>query len=398
MCGWAVTGQRSPARAAAAGSGRWRQWRGGQTTMRLATEVAVACVGKTAATREEKEAGVSGGWQRWLVTGLGRYVRWLAVAADGLRARGKRPEQQGCVGGLRQRVEAAVAGEAAMRAGNRGGDGLCGEDGQGQRRSVGEGYGRVDIWGSYYGRGDGDMVGDGSSREERNRGGRRRKRRPRERGIWWPAAAAGRRGIEVAGGGRGQRRCAAAAVGEEERRWWPATVKGGPMMNPLYPRMRTDFLDGKKETRLGRLLMIEPIEVKDLEHEEEDFDHEEEDTEEESQLVDCMMHALASYANPQTMKVGGLLKHQPITILDIGSTNNFMNCKVATHMTLHIEDCSKFDVKVIDHRILKCNRRCPRVKLLLQDQEIITDFFLLPLDDYEAVLSIKWMTTLGDVS
>ncbi|RRT39246.1 hypothetical protein B296_00056057 [Ensete ventricosum] len=34
---------------------------------------------------------------------------------------------------------------------------------------------------------------------------------------------------------------------------------------------------------------------------------------------------------------------------------------------------------------------------LWTDQEIIVDFFLLPLDDYEAVLGIEWLTTLGDV-
>ena len=99
------------------------------------------------------------------------------------------------------------------------------------------------------------------------------------------------------------------------------------------------------------------------------------------------------------MKVGGLLKQQPITVLiDTGSTNNFLNSKVAARMTLHIEGCSKFDVKVADGRILKCDQRCLQVKLLLQDQEIITDFFLLPIDDYEAVLGIEWLTTLGDVS
>ncbi|RZR83489.1 hypothetical protein BHM03_00010098 [Ensete ventricosum] len=55
------------------------------------------------------------------------------------------------------------------------------------------------------------------------------------------------------------------------------------------------------------------------------------------------------------------------------------------------------DVKVVDDRILKCDRRCPCVKLMLQDQEIVADFFLL-LDDYEAVLGIEWLTMLGDVS
>ncbi|RWW55927.1 hypothetical protein BHE74_00037387, partial [Ensete ventricosum] len=63
-------------------------------------------------------------------------------------------------------------------------------------------------------------------------------------------------------------------------------------------------------------------------------------------------------------------------------------------MALHIEDCSWIDVKVVDDRILKCDRRCPCVKLMLQDQEIVADFFLL-LDDYEAVLGIEWLTMLG---
>ena len=145
--------------------------------------------------------------------------------------------------------------------------------------------------------------------------------------------------------------------------------------------------------------MIEPVEEEVIEHLEESLEHEEEDMEEEPQPTDITVHALAGYSNPQTMKVGGLLKQQPITVLiDTGSTNNFLNSKVAARMALHIEGCSKFDVKVADGRILKCDQRCPQVKLLLQDQEIITDFFLLPIDDYEAVLGIEWLTTLGDVS
>ncbi|RWW83455.1 hypothetical protein BHE74_00008074 [Ensete ventricosum] len=64
----------------------------------------------------------------------------------------------------------------------------------------------------------------------------------------------------------------------------------------------------------------------------------------------------------------------------------------------HTQGVPTFDVKVVDDRILKCDRRCPHVKLMLQDQEIIDDFFPLPLDDYEVVLSIEWLITLGDVS
>ncbi|RRT65333.1 hypothetical protein B296_00000531 [Ensete ventricosum] len=61
----------------------------------------------------------------------------------------------------------------------------------------------------------------------------------------------------------------------------------------------------------GRLLLIEPLE----DVEEEVQEHKVEVTDEEEQPVDITMHALAGYANPQTMKIGGFLKQQLITIL-----------------------------------------------------------------------------------
>ncbi|RRT54322.1 hypothetical protein B296_00019788 [Ensete ventricosum] len=149
----------------------------------------------------------------------------------------------------------------------------------------------------------------------------------------------------------------------------------------------------------GWLLMIELVEDEDNEPSEEGLELEEEAMEEEPQLADYAVHTLAGYSNPQMMKVGGLLKQQPITVLiDTGSTNNFFNSKFTAHLALQIKGCNKFDVKVIDGRILNCDQRCPWVKLLLQDQEVVADFFLLLIDDYEAMLRIEWLTMLGDIS
>ena len=116
----------------------------------------------------------------------------------------------------------------------------------------------------------------------------------------------------------------------------------------------------------GGLLMIEPIEEEVIEHPEESLEHEEEDAEEEPQPTEVMVHTLASYSNPQTMKIGGLLKQQPITVLiDTGSTTNFLNSKLAVRISLPIENHCRFDVKVTDGRILNCDRRRPQEKLLL---------------------------------
>ncbi|RWW72642.1 hypothetical protein BHE74_00019538 [Ensete ventricosum] len=105
--------------------------------------------------------------------------------------------------------------------------------------------------------------------------------------------------------------------------------------------------------------MIEPSD--ESKQEEEDLEHEEENTEEDLQPIDCMVHALVGYANPQMIKIGGFLKQEPITVLiDTESSNNFMDNKVAARMTLQIEDYSRFDVKVADGRVLKCGKKCPR--------------------------------------
>ncbi|RWV92837.1 hypothetical protein BHE74_00022598 [Ensete ventricosum] len=95
--------------------------------------------------------------------------------------------------------------------------------------------------------------------------------------------------------------------------------------------------------------MIEPIEEFEL----EDVDCEFEEDTEDPQLAVGIVHTLACHANLQMMKIEGFLKHQPVTVLiDTGSTNNFVDNKVAARLTLQIEDCSRFDVKVADDRIL----------------------------------------------
>ncbi|KAJ8459415.1 hypothetical protein OPV22_032341 [Ensete ventricosum] len=95
----------------------------------------------------------------------------------------------------------------------------------------------------------------------------------------------------------------------------------------------------------GRLLMIEPAEDEDNETYEEALEPKEETMEEESQPDNYAVHALVGYSNPQMMKVGGLLKQQLITVLiNTGSTNNFLNSKVAARLALQIEGCNKLDV------------------------------------------------------
>ncbi|RRT47277.1 hypothetical protein B296_00039121 [Ensete ventricosum] len=83
-----------------------------------------------------------------------------------------------------------------------------------------------------------------------------------------------------------------------------------------------------------KFLMIKSIK-EELEAKDTDPSFEDKDTEENAEPVTSTVHALTDYVEPQPMEVEGFLKHQPETILiDTGSTNNFMDKKVAAPTVL----------------------------------------------------------------
>jgi hypothetical protein len=89
-------------------------------------------------------------------------------------------------------------------------------------------------------------------------------------------------------------------------------------------------------------------------------------------------HAIINYSNPQAMRVNGLIKLQLVTIfIDTSSTSTFMDTDTAT--------------------LLSLLRYEPQSEVTMQDYEIRIDLFLLPLKNYEVVLDIEWLQTLGDV-
>ncbi|RRT37122.1 hypothetical protein B296_00033251 [Ensete ventricosum] len=98
---------------------------------------------------------------------------------------------------------------------------------------------------------------------------------------------------------------------------------------------------------------------------------------------------LAGYTKLQKLKIKGFLEQQSVIILvDARSTHNFMSNKVATHLMLQKENYNGFKVKAANCQILKCNQKCPWVKLILQEQDVVAKFFLLPLDDFDIVFGI----------
>ncbi|RRT52444.1 hypothetical protein B296_00008296 [Ensete ventricosum] len=107
------------------------------------------------------------------------------------------------------------------------------------------------------------------------------------------------------------------------------------------------------------------------------------------QLATRMVPTLAGYTNLQKLKIEGFLEQQfVIVLIDARSTHNFISSKIVAHLMLQKEDYSGFEIKVANGQILKCNQKCPRVKLILQEQDVVAEFFLLPLDGFDKMLGI----------
>ncbi|CAL9085687.1 unnamed protein product, partial [Musa textilis] len=153
-----------------------------------------------------------------------------------------------------------------------------------------------------------------------------------------------------------------------------------------YKQMINEPPSKEHQCKQEQPLVIELIR-EGLEADKVDFDNEGMNFDKDVEPITHTVHALADYSNSQTMKAEGILEHQPITVLiDTGSTNNFMDSKIADRLVYHIKDCDKFEVKIADRRPLICDSKCSKIKLFIQGQKLLWDFFLLPLEDFEMMI------------
>lgn len=83
---------------------------------------------------------------------------------------------------------------------------------------------------------------------------------------------------------------------------------------------------------------------------------------------------------------------QEITILtDLGSFHNFLNEKLASKLKLPISLQGDLKVMGANGEHMKCAGKCRYIKLKIGEIEIETDFYLLNLDELDAILGIHWL-------
>jgi predicted aspartyl protease len=184
----------------------------------------------------------------------------------------------------------------------------------------------------------------------------------------------------------------------------------------VKPVIRTQIKNGKANVdivetngRLGTNATIKNYilvkQRKNQTHLTSDSDNESEEegdapnTEPEEAMPKISLATITGIAQPQTLKLRGHVKKENVTILvDTGSTHNFMDINVARKLNLFVYPAADIRVMVADGKKIDGVGKCHKVKLQIEDYELETGFYTVPLGGVDVVLGIQWLQMLGTYS
>lgn len=101
---------------------------------------------------------------------------------------------------------------------------------------------------------------------------------------------------------------------------------------------------------------------------------------------------------PQTLRVlGHIVNVQVAILIDGGSTNNFIQGRVAKKLGLPLQPAQTFQLLVGNGEELQCSTICPQVCIVLGPHQFWVDLFVVPLRGAELVLGVELLKSLGPV-
>ena len=110
------------------------------------------------------------------------------------------------------------------------------------------------------------------------------------------------------------------------------------------------------------------------------------------------LHAMGSVPATNTFRLYGIINNTRITILvDSGSTQNFVQPRVAKFLNLCMHDTTPLRVMVGKGSVLDCRQLCPDTSVIIQNHIFVVTLCVLPLSGADAVLGVEWLRTLGPI-
>lgn len=84
-----------------------------------------------------------------------------------------------------------------------------------------------------------------------------------------------------------------------------------------------------------------------------------------------------------------------VALLDSDSTHSFIDMSVMHHVSVRLTRCSSLSVTIINGDRISPPSKYPSQRVTIGEEALNIDLYILPLDGFDLVLGIHWLTTLG---
>ena len=101
---------------------------------------------------------------------------------------------------------------------------------------------------------------------------------------------------------------------------------------------------------------------------------------------------MAGITTPQTIKIEGQIKKKKVIVLiDLGSTHNFIHCKIAKELNFFLYLALECQVMVSSGGMINCFGKCHNIKLSMGEYVLSSPILSIPMGGADVVLGVQWL-------
>jgi len=109
--------------------------------------------------------------------------------------------------------------------------------------------------------------------------------------------------------------------------------------------------------------------------------------------------ALVRITTSQTIKIKGHIKKKKVIVLiDLGSTHNFIHCKIAKELNCFLYPAPECQVTVVSGGTINFSGKCHNIKLSMGEYVLNIPMLSIPMGGVDIVLGVQWLQYLGTIA
>ena len=85
-------------------------------------------------------------------------------------------------------------------------------------------------------------------------------------------------------------------------------------------------------------------------------------------------------------------------LIDLGSTDNFIHCKVAKELNCFLYPTPECQVMVANGGTINCSGKCHSMKLTMGEYVLNIQMLSIPMGGVDVVLGVQWLQSLGTIA